>query len=399
MRVLITLSHLGLGGTETYSVTLAEQLEKLGHPTSLRAASADERGRELVASRGLSASIGDPTAFEGLGDVDCVVAQDAASAYAFAARRDDLPQVFVIHGLAGFEHPAQALHPAPPVITLNGRIEARAEALAGAPEVVRLRQPIDLLRHRPRRASRARARRVLVLGSQNLDGGHLGIIESACADLDLELVRIGIQGTPTIAPEDMITGADIVVGYGRSALEGLAMGRATYIWGHGGGDGWVTPENYSALEADGFSGAATGDVIDADRMRTDFTAYRPELGALGFDLVRAHHSATKHAEALLKVLERAEPPASEAGLETLALLVRSETRWMHRSGELELQYKRLAEELAGELAAIEAERGAEAERRAAAEDRLRVALGSTSWRLTAPLRRLGAVGRRGRRSF
>lgn len=391
MRVLITLSHLGLGGTETYSVTLAEQLERLGHPTSLHAASADERGRELVASRGLNASVGDPVAFDGLADIDCVVAQDALSAYAFAARRDDLPQVFVIHGLASFEHPAEALRPAPPVITLNGRIEARAEALAGSPEVVRLRQPIDLLRHRPRRPSRARPRRVLVLGNQNLDGGHLLILEAACADLGLELVRIGMQGTPMIAPEDAITGADIVVGYGRSALEGLGMGRATYIWGHGGGDGWVTPETYSALEADGFSGAATDDVIDADRLRSDFSAYRPEMGVLGFDLVRAHHSATKHAEALLKVLERAEPPASEDGLETLALLVRSETRWMHRSGELEFQCKRLADE----LAAVEAERGAEAWRRAAAEDRLSAALGSRSWRLTAPLR---GVRRRGRRN-
>ena len=38
--------------------------------------------------------------------------------------------------------------------------------------------------------------------------------------------------------------ADIVVGYGRSVLEAMAMGRAAYVWDHAGGDGWVTPETY-----------------------------------------------------------------------------------------------------------------------------------------------------------
>ena len=80
--------------------------------------------------------------------------------------------------------------------------------------------------------------------------------------------------------------ADIVVGYGRSVLEAMALGRAAYVWDIAGGDGWVTPETYPTLEADGFSGAATDPIIDADRMRADFASYGPELGAFGFDLVR-----------------------------------------------------------------------------------------------------------------
>jgi hypothetical protein len=392
MRVLITLSHMGLGGTETYSTTLAEQLERLGHSTRLHAAGADERGRELAAARGVNLTVGNYMAFAGLDDVDCLVAQDAASAYAFAARREDLPQVFVVHGLTGFEHPAAALRPAPPVVALNGRMEARAAALASGPEVVRLRQPIDLQRYRPREASRATARRVLFLGNR-LDEGHLKILEGVCADLGLELCRVGVGGTPTIGPEATISEADIVVGYGRSALEGMAMGRATYVWGVGGGDGWVTPDNYAALEADGFSGAATNDVIDSSRMREDFAAYRPELGALTFDLVRKHHSATRHAEALLRVMAGARAPASEHGLETLAQLVRSETRWMHRSAELELHLRHRNEE----LQAVYKARDAEVVNRVAAEERLNLALNSRSWRLTAPLRWLGGgIHRRGR---
>ncbi len=395
MRVLITLSRLALGGTETYSVTVAEQFERLGHPTRLHAGRVTDAGRDLAASRGLRLTIGDPVACGDVGDVDCVVAQDAASAYALAVRRDDLPQVFVIHGFASFEHPAAGLRPVPPVVALNDRIGSRAAALGSHPQVVRLRQPIDLERYRPRGPSRLRPRRVLVL-SNNLDDGHLRILEGVCADLGLELVRVGRGGKPTIAPQDAIDIADIVVGYGRSALEGMAMGRATYVWGQAGGDGWVTPETYPDLEADGFSGAATAAVIDADRLRADFLAYRSELGTLGFDLARTHHSAAKHSEALLKVLGGAQAHRSADALEALSLLVRSETRWMEQAAVLEQQSRALGEAV-GE---VREGLAAEAARRAALEDELRTAFGSRSWRLTAPLRTFGAgVRRRGRRDF
>ena len=144
MRILITLSQALLGGTETYSATVAEQLERLGHPTTLHAASASDAGRELAVARGLRLSVGDAAAALAAGEPDAVIAQDAASAYALAALRPDLRQLFVIHGLAAFEQPPRALRPVPKVVVLNDRIRARAAALACRPEIARLRQPIDL---------------------------------------------------------------------------------------------------------------------------------------------------------------------------------------------------------------------------------------------------------------
>ena len=179
------------------------------------------------------------------------------------------------------------------------------------------------------------------------------------------------------------------------------MGRAAYVWDRGGGDGWVTPESYSALEADGFSGGATDTVIDADRLHADFAAYRPEFGTLGFDLVRTHHSATKHAEALVGLLERADIPAFGGNdLEELALLVRAETRATRHADGLEHEAKSLRKQLGAmqesidvaqrEVAVAHEAEGAERTRRVAAEDHLGVVLRSRSWRLTTPLRRIGA---------
>jgi hypothetical protein len=174
----------------------------------------------------------------------------------------------------------------------------------------------------------------------------------------------------------------------------MAMGRAAYAWDFGGGDGWVTPESYPAIEADGFSGAGTDAVIDAERLRSDFAAYRPELATFGFDLVRMHHSATKHAEQLVKALRGAGPPSAVAAeLETLARLVRLEYRAAIRVDRLEADNRGMAEGLdAMRDRAVTAEKIAVAERslRLAAEERLGTVLGSRSWRWLAPLRRLGS---------
>lgn len=379
MRVLITLAYLGLGGTESYSVTVGEQLERLGHSVTICAPEASAEGRELVSTHGLRLQVGDPG---DLDRVDAVLAQDAASAYLLADRGPEIRQVFAIHGFAVFEHPPVGMRPPPTAVVFNDRVGRRVAALASSPEVVRMRQPIDVERFRPSGSSRGRARRVLLL-SNNLEGARLRLLEDVCADLGLELIKIGASGTPTASPEAAMADADIVVGYGRSVLEGMAMGCAAYVWDYGGGDGWVTPETYPAFEADGFSGAATDAIIDADRLRADFASYRPELASLGYDLVRKHHSATEHAEALLELLDGATAPVSGDILETVGLLVRAEFRAANRVRGLGLENQQLRKER--EILSSRAE---------TVEATLDALLRSRSWRLLSPLRRAASRLRR-----
>jgi len=393
MRILLTSARFLVGGTETYSVTVAEQLERLGHTVTVHAGEASPLGRELAESRGLRLSVGD---LPELDEFDVAFTQDRASAYELAARRPDLGQVHGVHGLAAYEQPPSDMRPPPTVVVFNDRIARHAAALASHPPVARLRQPIDLERFRPRRASRPRARRVLML-SNRPSGARLRILEQVCSELGLELTWNGGAGTPTLSPQEAMSDADVVIGYGRSVLEGMAMGCAAYVWDRAGGDGWVTPESYPSLEADGFSGAATDAVIDADRLRTDLAGYRPELGEFAYDLARQNHSATKHAEALAALLEEANPTAAEEPLETLALLVRLEARAAIRADGLEFENGRLREHF-GELVEDLGARLAAAEHRAAAaEEQLHTVVSSRSWRLAAPLRN-AAARLRGRRT-
>jgi hypothetical protein len=358
MRILISLARFGLGGTETYSATVAEELERLGHQVTLHAEEAYPEGRNMVASRGLRLRCGEPPPPV---EVDAVIAQDAAAAYKLANDRPAPRQIFVIHGLAGFEHPPSGLWPHPPVVVLNDRTGRHAAALSSQPEVVRLRQPIDIERFRPRGGCRRRARRVLI-SSNYLHGDRLRTIEHVCKSLGLELIRYGTVGTRTIEPQAALADSDIVVGYGRSVLEG----------------------------------------IGAERLREDFAGYRPELGEVGYDLVRNHHSATEHAETLVNLLGDAlSPTGDDKHLETLALLVRAETRALIRAERLEGELRRTSEQRDAERARTEdVERQlrelleAERARTEGVERQLQTVLRSRSWRLTALLRKLGARLRR-----
>jgi hypothetical protein len=123
----------------------------------------------------------------------------------------------------------------------------------------------------------------------------------------------------------VLADADIVVAKGRALLEGMACGRAAYVYDFAGTDGWITPDRYPEMEAEGFGGRATDRVTDPARLRADLVAYDPAMGLANRDLVIAHHSARRHAEELADLLAGLAPAASRADaapLREMARLVR-----------------------------------------------------------------------------
>jgi hypothetical protein len=341
---LVTRALDGLGGSESYAITVAEQLERTGHGITLCAGELGRAG-ELARDRGLRV-VDSPAALPR--DVEAALVQDGPSAIALAEARPGVPQVFVAHA------PGIELQLPPPVVgsvaaivAMNDRVEERMAALPLDAEIVRLRQPIDVKRFRPRGDVAARPRRALVL-SNYLYGDRADAIQAACARLDVECAIAGRHGRRTERPEEAIAAVDVVIGYGRAALEGMACGRAVLILDWFGGDGWLTAEKYPAIEADGFAGGATPAVTGLDRLTDELAAYEPEMGVVNRDLVAKNHSANRHAFELIEVLRRAaggesgpgEPPAELGRL--LRLLWRHEGRTL----EQEIENDRLRQEIA-----------------------------------------------------
>jgi hypothetical protein len=388
MRLLLANHHLGLGGSESYLMTVAEQLDRLGHDVVIYAV---ERGlgAEVALERGL-ALIGE-TELED--DFDAALVQDAGVSLQIAAQCPGVPQLFVAHsGMFDLQAPPQLPGVVGTIVVLNDRIARRMATFATGVQIVRLRQPIDTQRFVPRASLPEVPRRALLL-SNNPNGDRLAMLEAACEEVGIALERVGGAAGHSTDPRPQLAAADVVIGYGRSVLEGMACGRAAYVYDWKGGDGWVTAESYPAIEADGFAGSS-GLAPDDERLADDLRRYSASMGPVNHDLIYTHHRANVHAEELVELMRGllAEPvERPRAPLQEMSRLVRLE--WRAR-GEIQAMSREIAH-LHGLLDEIQRARAADAEK---ADEALRQVRSeyeaSPSWRLTAPLRALrGLVDR------
>jgi hypothetical protein len=396
VRLLLATNHLGLGGSESYLLTVAEQLQRLGHEVAVFTAEEEAGGAAVARERGV------PLCEAGAipGELDAAIVQDAAVSYEIADRRPSLPQLFVAHSESfDLQAPPQLGGAVRVVVALNDRVAARMRSFGAEREVARLRQPIDTERFAPRSPLPERPRRALLL-SNTPHGDRIEMLEAACAANGIELARVGGLRGQTSDPRQALHAADIVIGYGRSILEGMACGRAAYVYDWNGGDGWVTRQSYPAIEADGIAGRSGRSVLDAEKLSKDLRDYSPAMGSVNHDLVIAHHRANVHAQELIELIRGLDTPAEAPGdtpLLEMARLVRLEWRARVEARSLAAENARLRAEM-GEVETRlgEAQVAAHEEAEKAAR-RIHGFEDSISWRLTIPVRFLGLLLRRLRR--
>jgi hypothetical protein len=391
MRLVLALSSLGIGGTESYTLTVAEHLDRLGHEVAIYTPQPGA-GAELARERGI-ALIDEAALSDGF---DGALVQDAAVSYELADRCPTVPQIFVAHSESfDPQAPPQLAGLVEMAVVLNDRVGDRLRGLAVSPEIVRLHQPIDTDRFRARGALPEVPRRALILSNNHL-ADRQRMLVSACAGAGLELVRRGGAGAQSADPLATIAAADIVIGYGRSILEAMACGRAAYVYDWSGGSGWLTMESYGSIEADGFAGR-DGETIDTTRLAGDLRRYSPSMGPVNRDLVTGHHRANVHVQRLVELFERVAAPATrpKAPLQEMARLVRLE--WRARAdvhgllGENAILRGQVAHAEAQQAESAVAAELAAAERVREVGDTVTAYERTLSWRLTRPLRALGRL--------
>jgi hypothetical protein len=299
MRIVIgTHGLVTPAGTETYVCLVARELQRLGHEIVI---AAEELGPMADHAESQALTVARTT--DGLpAGCDAILANDAWSAATLAVRYPGTRLVHVAHSDV-FDHQAPVLVPgvADAVVACSDRIAARMEALALDAPVVRLRLPVDLdrfmgtgpLPDRPRRA---------VIVSNYLAGDRRRVLVDAWEAQGVTCAQIGVPTEAVLDPGPAMRDADIVVAKAGAALEGMAAERAVYVYDQFGGDGWVTPENYEALEADNLAGLATPGPRTPAQMAADLGAYHPDMGWLNGELVRTHHEPRKHARQLVELL-------------------------------------------------------------------------------------------------
>lgn len=343
--VLGTEEFASIGGSETYLLTTAEHLGRLGHQVTIYAPHLGEMAREAW-ERGVRVT---GRVEELPAGCDALITQFATVALALADRYEGAPHLFIAHSATlDAMLPPQIEGVVNAVVVMNERVRRRMEALAVRRRVVRLRQPIDIDRFSPRGTAREQARGVLLLGNY-LHGTRRTALVAALDELGLEHRQIGAHGGQAHPRAELeIADADIVVGYGRSVLEAMAGGKAAYVYDHSGGDGWVTQASYERLEANGFAGSAGTEGIDTRRLVSDFAQYDSEMGLVNRELARTNHDARAHAAELVALLrdvgsDRTSPPAP---LRELERVIRAGWRAEGDAGLLRVEAQLLRERLA-----------------------------------------------------
>ncbi len=311
------------GGSETYLLTVADHLQRLGHDVWLHShelgPSAD--AAEALGLRVVAAQRELPPA------PDVLLVQDGAMACELAAGYPETPQVFVAHSdIFDFQLPPQLPGLVAAVVVLYDRVQRRIRALAEpVSEIVRLTQPIDVERFKPAQPLHSRPLVAMTLGNY-VHGQRLALLQRACDRAGVELRHVGAHGDGQRPASLVLSDADVVFGKARVILEAMACGRAAYVFDHNGGDGWVTGANFAQLGADNFGGQSLPEALDEGRIVADLAAYDPGMGIVNRDLVVAHHAATSHAAALAEVLARVaahpQPAAGDAPLREIGRLLR-----------------------------------------------------------------------------
>jgi hypothetical protein len=253
------------------------------------------------------------------------------------------------------------------LVAPSERFAEFARALALDVPVIRLAQPIDLDRFAPTAPPRSPPRTALVL-SNYLEGARREALLETWAAAGIDCTHVGLATKPSYDVRSAIAGADIVVGKARVALEGMACGKAVYVFDAWGGDGWVTSDSYPSFEADNFAGLATDRPIDRGQLVADLERYDPEMGWINRELAVTHHSARSHTHRLVEILRGTKSRRPEPGSSgTIARVVRTAWRADMRANAAEheaAELRRQVDELAARTQAAEAwrARAHEAER-------------------------------------
>ena len=345
MRILLANQpQTAFGGSETYLLTVAPHLQRLGHEVEILAPPGGLAG-ELAEGRGLRV-VTDPDA---VSDPEVVLSQDGETAYAMAGRHPDAVRVYVIHSsIYEAQRPPQTEHVCQAIVALNDAMRDQARVLAAPAEILRIRQPVDVQRFTDRGARGERARRVLLLGNHWGGPGYRNfeIVADACDELGLELDHVGTGGRISATPEVDIAGSDVVIGLGRCVLEAMSSARAAYVFGNFGGDGWVTPDSYEKLEAIGFAGGTFNRIVDRETLVADLRDFDPDMGQVNRQLAVVNHDAHRHAGRLVDLFRSLQPhPVNDpAALDELERMVRVQRETDERTVLAEIDNRRLRSE-------------------------------------------------------
>lgn len=259
LKVLLGNHNLDyLAGTETWTYTLAAELRRLGHSVVAFSPWLGQIANRLeaIGVRCVSSLVN--------ADVpNVIICNHHDITMELHHRFPRVPIIATVHGTMHKDSQSHELLPEHPVTDFKvDQYFAVSEEIQGlllkdySIESLIVRNFFDLTRFSPSQAPPKATPRTIVrndnYGTRH-DEAH-EVIEQVAAHYGADLRLIGANFEETWEIESVLRKSDVVVGMGRSVLEGFCMGKVALVHGRWGTGGVLNQDTYDLLKQTNFSG-------------------------------------------------------------------------------------------------------------------------------------------------
>jgi len=324
MKILLGNNTLSfLGGSETWTYTLAIQLKKMGHDVAcyspeLGIISQELEKKGIPCFKDLHTSKIRPFSYvlEPIvnHNYDVVIANHHHIVKYIRDRMPAKPIISVIHGVIHFVDDGQGNtvmapeHPAldsgvNQFVSVSEEIQQKIQKDYGIDSIV-IRNAFDLERLKTVRTISPGVPKMFFVNTNYhaKDDPEINVIREVARHYGAKLSAVGLGFTPTFDIKRALEDADIVVARGRSVLEGVAAGRLGIVHGMWGTGGVICESNLEELRAVNFSGRnATGMWTKEQFIEQIDKYYNEHTIAWGLEYIAKNHNIAAMAESFLAI--------------------------------------------------------------------------------------------------
>lgn len=324
MKILLGNNTLSfLGGSETWTQTLAIQLKEMGHDVygfspELGIIADNLKAKGIVCYNDMSTSGVKPFSFvlqekQEL-EFDVIIANHN---HIVDYLRSQFPKTPIISTVHGIIHKVQddlgKMVIAPEHPALDAKVNQFVSVSEEVQEILKknynidsmiVRNFFDTTKYEAKRPINPISPKVFLVNS-NYFGGHdpeIEVIREVTRHYGARLIAVGQNFGPSNDLMQAIEEADVVVGMGRSVMEGVCAGRLGIVHGRWGTGGIINQENINSLRGRNFSGRdSEGKLMTAQELIAEIDKnYNDETIKWGREYILREHNVIHAAETFVQ---------------------------------------------------------------------------------------------------
>lgn len=325
MKILMGNNTLDiLAGSETFTYTLARAFKKLGHEVSAYspqlgfiAMQLEKEGIKCVSgfSQKQEAHKFNPVLEEESDeDFDVIICSHYQITHDLHRRFPHVPIIATVHGILHSDINTGQIWPEHPVtefkvdqyVAVSEEVQGLLKEVYGIDSVI-IRNGFDLEKFAWQEWSGKKPETFLINSNYlGIDDAPVQVMKEVVKHYGAKFKAVGANFTGSWDMQDVIKDVDVVIGMGRSVLEGFAMGKIALVQGRWGTGGVLTPKTYETIRQSNFSGRnSQGNYATKEEIIAMIEeALNPEQFTWQKQIIEKEHSSIEAAKRFLEIAER-----------------------------------------------------------------------------------------------